>query len=128
MHRRYKKPSGSDKLVRNILGQLNWLQVEQRFSVDTNSPDVLLGSQKIKKTVLSSSVAELYFFYEMFWFMPVSSWIMDGHIWLSYECSYERTEAKNVETTARTIHLPEQKETNSHDIHVAKGSLFREYS
>ena len=53
-------------MVRNILGQLNWLQKEQRFSVDTNSPDVLLGSQKIKKTVLSTTVAELYFFMKCF--------------------------------------------------------------
>ena len=37
--------------------------------------------QKIKKTVLSTTVAELYSFIKMFWFMPVSPWIMDGQIW-----------------------------------------------
>ena len=36
-------------------------------------------SQKIKKIVLSTTVAELYYFYEMLWFMAVSQWIMDGH-------------------------------------------------
>ena len=36
-------------------------------------------SQKIKKIVLSTTVAEMYSFYELFWFMPVSPWIMDGH-------------------------------------------------
>ena len=44
--------------------------------------------QKIKKTVLSTTEAELYSFHEMFWFMPVS------RIWLSCECSYERTGSK----------------------------------
>ena len=39
-----------------------------------------------------------------------------------------RTDAKNLVTTARTIHLPEQKGDNPHDFYVAKGSLFREYS
>ena len=39
-----------------------------------------------------------------------------------------RTDAKNRVTTARTIHLPEQKEDHPHDFYVAKGSLFREYS
>ena len=38
-------------------------------------------SQKIKEIVLSTTVAELYSFYEVFWFMPISLWIMDGSIW-----------------------------------------------
>ena len=39
-----------------------------------------------------------------------------------------RTDVKNLVTTARTVHLPEQKGNNPHDFHVAKGSLFRKYS
>ena len=39
-----------------------------------------------------------------------------------------RTDAKNLVTTARTIHLPEHKENHPHDLYVAKGSLFRKYS
>ena len=54
----------------------------ERSSQDGMSYGSLIDyeSQKIKKTVLSTTVAEL-FFHEMFWFMPVSPWIMDGHIW-----------------------------------------------
>ena len=36
-------------------------------------------SQKIKEIVLSTTVAELYSFHEMFWSMPVSPCIMAGH-------------------------------------------------
>ena len=36
-----------------------------------------------------------------------------------------RTDAKNLVMTARTIHLPEQKETHPHDFYVAKGILPR---
>ena len=39
-----------------------------------------------------------------------------------------RTDAEDLVTTARTIHLPERKETISNDFHVARGSLFRKYS
>ena len=38
-----------------------------------------------------------------------------------------RTDAKNLVTTARTIHLPEQG-NHPHDLYVAKGSLVRKYS
>ena len=64
----------------------------------------------IKKIVLSTTVAELYFFMKCFgsrqflcglW-MNISGEIADIHM---------TTGAKNVVTTARTIHLPEQKET-----------------
>ena len=51
--------------------------------------------------------------------MDLSSQVADIHM---------RTDAKNLVTTARTIHLPEQNGNNPHDFHVVKGSLFREYS
>ena len=82
------------------------------------------GSQKIRRTVLSTTVADLYSFMKCFgscqflrglW-MYLSGEVADIHM---------RTDAKNLVTTARTIHLPEQKGNNSHDFHVAKGSLFR---
>ena len=84
-------------------------------------------SPKIKKIVLSTTVAKTVFLYEMFWFMPVSPWIMDGH----FRCSvtiHMRTDAKKMVTTARTIHSPETKGDNPHDFHFAKGSLFGKYS
>ena len=67
-------------------------------------------SQKIKKTVLSTTVTELYYFMKCFgscqflcglW-MNISGEVADIHT---------RTDAKNLVTTARTIHLPEHKET-----------------
>ena len=84
-------------------------------------------SQKIKRTVLSTTVAELYSFMKCFlscqffrrlW-MDMSSEVAEIHM---------RTDAKNLVTTARTIPLPEQKRNNSHDFHVAKWNLFRKYS
>ena len=39
-----------------------------------------------------------------------------------------RIDAMNLVTTARTIYLPEHKGDNPQDFHVAKRSLFREYS
>ena len=35
-------------------------------------------SQKIQRTVLSTTVAEIVFTHEMFWFMAVPPWIVDG--------------------------------------------------
>ena len=67
-------------------------------------------SQKIKKIILSTTVAELYYFMKCFgscqflrglW-MDLSGEVANIHM---------RTDAKNQVTTARTIHLPEQKET-----------------
>ena len=67
-------------------------------------------SQKIKKTVLSTTVAELYSFMKCFdsceclrglW-VDISGEVANLHM---------RTDAKNQATTARTTHLPEQKET-----------------
>ena len=84
----------------------------ERSSKDGMSYGSLIeyGSQKIKKFVLSTSVAELYSFMKRFgscqflrglW-MDLSGEVAIFHI---------RIDAKNVVRTARTIHLPEQKET-----------------
>jgi len=67
-------------------------------------------SQKIKRTVLSTTVAELYAFMKCFgtcqflrglW-MDISGSAAEVHM---------RTDANNLVTTASTTHLPEQKET-----------------
>ena len=67
-------------------------------------------SQKMKRTVLSTTVAELYSFTKCFgscqllrelW-MDMSGEVAEIHMW---------TGAKNLVTTARTIHLPGQMET-----------------
>ena len=66
-------------------------------------------SQKIKKIVLSTTVAEMYSFLKCFG----SSQFLSG-LWmdLSGEVAniHMRTDAKNLVTTARTTHLPEQEE------------------
>ena len=67
-------------------------------------------SRKIKRIVLSTTVTELYSFMKCFGSCQFSSGLwMD----LSGEIAniHMRTDAKNLVTTARTIHLPEQKET-----------------
>ena len=67
-------------------------------------------SQKIKRTVLSTTVSELYAFMKCFgtcqflrglW-MDISGQPAEVHM---------RTDANNLVTTATTTHLPEQKET-----------------
>ena len=75
--------------------------------------------QKIKKTVLSTTVAELHSFMKCFgschflrglW-MDISGEVAHIHM---------RTDAQNLVTTARTIHLPED---HPHNFYVAKPFL-----
>ena len=67
-------------------------------------------SQKIKKTVFSTTEAELCSFMKSFG----SCQFLRG-LWMDIPGElanlHMRTDAKNLVTTARTIHLPEQKET-----------------
>ena len=67
------------------------------------------------------------FFHEMFWFMQVSPWIMDGHVWWSCKHSHEdwRKEPGN---NSRNNSPTWTKGDHPHDFNVVKGSLFREYS
>ena len=66
-------------------------------------------SQKVKKTVLSTTLAELYSFMKCF---GSCQFLLGLRMGLSGEVAniLMRTDAKNLVTTARTIHLPEQKE------------------
>ena len=67
-------------------------------------------SQKIKKIVLSTTVAELFSFMRCF-----GSCQFLSEIWMDMSGEvaniHMRTDAMNLVTIARTIHLPEQKET-----------------
>ena len=67
-------------------------------------------SQMITRTVVSTTVAELCLFVKCF----VSCQFLRG-LWMDMSGEvaeiHMRTDAKNLVTTARTIHLPEQKET-----------------
>ena len=84
-------------------------------------------SHKIKKTVLSTTVAELYSFMKCLGScqflrglrMDISGVVATLHM---------RTDAKNLVTTSRTVHFPEQKGDHPHDFYVAQGSLFRKCS
>ena len=84
----------------------------ERSSKDgiTNGSLIDYESQKIRRTVLSTTVAELYYFMKC-----VGSCQFFRGIWMdmSGEVSnmHMRIDAKSLVTTARTIHLPEQKET-----------------
>ena len=66
-------------------------------------------SQKIKKTVLSTTVADLYSFMKCF---DSCQFLQGKRMDISGEVAnlHMRTDAKNLVTTARTTHLPEQKE------------------
>ena len=81
-------------------------------------------SQKIKKIVLSTTVAELCSFMKC-----CGSFQLLRGLWMDLSDKvtniHMRTDAKNLVTTARTIHLPGKKGDHSHDLYVAKGSLFR---
>ena len=67
-------------------------------------------SQKIKRTVLSTTVSELYSFMKCFG----TCQFLKG-LWMDLSGQkaeiHMRTDAKNLVTTASTTHLPEQKET-----------------
>ena len=107
---------------KSLLRQINWVTVKclllflaefcERSPRDEMTYRSLIcnGSQKIKKTVLSTTAAELYSFMKCFgscqflrglW-MDISGEVVNIHM---------RTDAKNLVTAARTIHLPELKET-----------------
>ena len=71
---------------------------------------VRYASQKMNRTVLSTTVAELFSFMQCFgvyqfrrgFWKDISGEVAEIHM---------GTDAKNLVTTARTIHLPEQKDT-----------------
>ena len=120
-HHHLLRPGGT---VTNGTGKITTPHRARQLLVFQGDADE--GRQRVNHTLHHHCTT--VFFHEMFWFVPVSPWIMDGHIWWSCDHFLMRTDAKNLVTTARTSHLLEQIGDNPHDIHVAKGSLFREYS
>ena len=59
-----------------------FLAESRERSSKKNSNESLIDheSQKINKSVLSTTVAELHPIHEVLWFMSVSPWIVDGQI------------------------------------------------
>ena len=79
-------------------------------------------SQRIKKLVLSTQVAELYHFMKCF-----SSWIMEGT--LRWGCKNPHENWCEEPGNYRKNNSPRwTKGNHPHDLYVAKGSLFRKYS
>ena len=82
----------------------------QKGKIHTRGSLVDYESQKIKKTVLSTTVSELYAFMNCFG----TCQFLRGP-WMDLSASpaeiHMRTDANNLVTTASTTHLPEQKET-----------------
>ena len=83
---------------------------------------LIMKAKRLKRTVLSTTVAELYFFMKCFgscqfvqrlW-MDLSSDVADIH---------KRTGVKNLVTTVIDLN-----KRYPHDLYVEKGSLFRKYS
>ena len=74
---------------------------------DTKGSLIDYKSRKIKRTVLSTTVAELYAFMKCY----DSAWLYQG-LWMDMTVQpIEVTDANNLVTTAASIRLPEQKET-----------------
>ena len=82
----------------------------ERSSKDGMTYESLIDdeSQKIKKTVLSTTVAELYSFTKCFGSCP---FLLELWMDISGEVAniHMRNDTKNLETTARTSHLPEKR-------------------
>lgn len=91
-------------------GMVTCLAEPRTSSASSRGCVIAFESHKIKRTTLSTTVAELYAFMKAYgtaqfirglW-MDISSQIADLHM---------RTDANNLVTTASTTHLPEQQET-----------------
>ena len=82
---------------------------------------LLIESQKIKRTVPSTTVAELNSFMKCFGSCDFLRWNYP----VKLQKIHMRTDARNLVSTARTTHLLEQKET-IHMISMLR-SLFRKY-
>ena len=75
-------PTASTKMRLHREARLFLAEPRERSSKDgtTYGSLIVFESQKIKKIVLSTTAAELYFS-EMFWFLPGAPWTMDGYFW-----------------------------------------------
>ena len=92
---------------------------------DTRGSLMFFESTKIKRTTLSTTVAELYA-HEVFWYMSDASRTVEGHQWTgcrhphSHRCQQPGDNSFN-NTCSRTAG------NNPHDSNVEDGSLFRSH-
>ena len=94
----------------------------ERSSMDGMSYGSLIDyeNQRIKRTVISTTVAELYYFMKCF----VSCKFLRG-LWMDLSGEIADIHMGN---HSKNNSLTRTKGDNSHDLHVEKGSLFRKYS
>ena len=88
---------------------------------------VFFESTKIKRTTLSTTVAELYDLMKCFGTCQIASWSVEGIISGLDAEIHMRTDANNLVSTASTTHSPEQQETIHMIQNVEEGSLLRGY-
>ena len=77
-----------------------------------------MKSQKIKENCTLHDSDRTVFLNEVFWFMQDSAVDYEWIYLVRLSNIHMRTDAKNLETTARTIHLPQKKATTIHIISV----------
>ena len=109
--------------------QCFWAELREHSSKDGMPYGGLVDyeSQKIKRTVLSTTVPELVFIPELFWFMTVPPWIVDGHVRWDCRDSHEDWREELGDNSKNNL-LSWAEGNNPDDFHVAIGSLFRKYS
>ena len=95
----------------------------RKKSKNTQGSLIFLEPTKIKRTTLSTTVAELYALMKCYGTCQMLRGLTKDITGLSSEI-HMRTDANNLVTTASTTHVPEQQET----IHMIKGSLGGETS
>ena len=104
-------------------------ELRQHSSKDGMSYGSLVDyeSQMIKRTVVTTTVAQLYSFMKCFGLRQFPSWIVDGHV--KWGCRYTHEDwREELGDNSKNNPLTRVKGDNPHDFHVATGSLFRKYT
>ena len=94
----------------NVLWSFSWLEPRREKSRNTRGSLIFFESTKIKRTTLSTTVAELYALMKRYGTCQMSRGLIKDIASLSSEI-HMRTDANNLVTTASTTHVPEQQET-----------------
>ena len=94
----------------NVLWLFSWLNLEERKVGTARGSLIFFESTKIKRTTLSTTVAELYALMKCYGTCQTLGGLIKDITGLSSEI-HMRTDANNLVTTASTTHAPEQQET-----------------
>ena len=88
----------------------SWLNQGRKRAENTRGSLIFFESTKIKRTTLSTTVAELYALMKCYRTCQMLRGLIKDITGLSSEI-HMRTDANNLVTTASTTHVPEQQET-----------------